>query len=703
MSRPRINVAASILLSVATASADPVEYVPRNDTDKVSLALEDVDLAELVRVIGQMTGKRFIFGGKVHNVKTSVFAPQKVTVAEAYQAFLSILETNGLTLVPHGRFLKIVETVNAATQTLPTYGSQDAVPTEDRYITRLLRLAHSRGDEVASVLGHFKSKDGDITPAGDLVIMTDTGANIHRMLQIVQELDVEVAGDKMWIEPIHYASAAELAPRISEAVVHLHVSKILADARSNSLIIIANEANYQRILELLKRLDLPLTTEGDVHVIALQHADAIELSKTLSELVQGAQVRNGTTPSATAIFEGAVKITADKPTNTLVVTSSLRDYAAVKAVAAQLDHPRRQVFIEAVIMDASVSNTRQFGTNFSIAGLTSGLTGSGQSLAYGGLNPIEAISPLGSDTSILQGLALGVRGPGIPGTSSLSTTGADIPAFSVLIQALAQSGDTDVISTPHILATDNVKAEISVGQNIALQQNLTSSSTSSSTSAVSSLGFTAGANPQRQDVGTKISLTPHLNESDEIRIELAEEVSEAGDAVGQLGVVPITKRTVTTTLVVKDKQTIIIGGLVRNHIGHSETKIPVLGDIPILGVLFRQTKNDVEKSNLLLVLTPYIIREQADLRSIFDRKMQERQEFLDRYFVFSDDQDYKPPKDYSRANGLLEDIKATYRALDEKERNEALLKPTVPMTHTTTAPLTTPLNITVVQQQRVVR
>jgi general secretion pathway protein D len=220
------------------------------------------------------------------------------------------------------------------------------------------------------------------------------------------------------------------------------------------------------------------------------------------------------------------------------------------------------------------------------------------------------------------------------------------------------------------------------------------------------------ASPARQDVGTKITITPHLNESDEVRLELAEEISEAGDAVGQLGVVPITKRTANTQLTVKDQQTIVIGGLMRNYISHQETKIPILGDIPLLGMLFRQTKDTTQKSNLLLVLTPYIIRQQSDLRAIFERKMQERQEFLDRYFVFSEDHDYKPLKDYSRANGLLEDIKATYRALDEKERLETLMRPKEVLGHMPTAPLELPsplhtstpgpTNVTVTPPQRTV-
>jgi len=689
-----------------------VEYEPRDPNYKVSLSLEDADLAELVRVIGQLTGKRFIFGGKVRNIKASIFAPQKVTVAEAYQAFLSILETNGLTVVPHGRFLKIVETSGIAMQATPTYGTGQVAPTEDRYVTRMLRLQHAPADEISNVLGHFKSKDGDIAVAssGNLIIITDTGANIRRMMQIVEEIDVGSAGDQMWIEPIHYASASAIAAHINElfelhgsgsggkgekgtsgggaGVGDLHVTKVVADDRSNSVIVIATERAYLRILEFIKRLDVPQTGEGEIHVIPLQHADAVELTKTLNELVQGQagqaaaqQGKPATTGGTvlTQVFEAGVKISADKATNSIVVTSSLRDFASLRAVIDRLDQARRQVFIEAVIMDLSVSRAEQLGLDFHGGGLTN-IGGSGQSLLFGGLNPLETVSPLGSDPSILQGLALGLRGPGIPGTESFSVTGQEIPAFGVILQALTTSGDTDVISTPHILATDNIKAEINVGQNIPLQQNIGGLPASAGTGATGTAaspfgGFGFGASPARQDVGTKITITPHLNESNDVRLELAEEISEAGDAVGQLGVVPITKRTANTQLTVRDQQTIVIGGLMRNYISHQETKIPILGDIPLLGMLFRQTKNTTQKSNLVLVLTPYIIRDQSDLRAIFERKMQERQEFLDRYFVFSNDHDYKAPKDYSRANGLLEDIKATYRDLDEKERLEAISRP----------------------------
>lgn len=694
-----------------------VEFEPKNPNYKVAFSLEDADLPELVRVIGQLTGKRFIFGGKVRNIKATVFSPQKVTVAEAYQAFLSILETNGLTVIPHGRFLKIVETAGVASQTTPMFNPAEGAPAEDRYITRMHRLSHVSADDVAAVLGKFKTKEGDIAVygPGNLLIITDTGTNIRRMMQIVEEIDVGGAGDQIWIEPVHYATATEVANRVSElfdlkggasapaagpggakapgagasAGGDLHVAKILPDDRTNSVVIVSTEKAYLRILEIIKKIDVPQSTEGEIHVFPLQHADATELSKTLNEIITGAGAAAGSAapkPNAAnaipqGIFEGGIKVSPDKATNSIVVTSSLRDYASLRSVVDRLDLPRRQVFIEAVIMDLSIRRSDIFGVNFH-AGDTFSAGSSGDGLAYGGLNPLKTI--LLPDPQSLQGMALGVRGPGIPGSENLLGTGLTIPAFGALINALASSGDADVLSTPHILATDNIKAEINVGENIPLQTNgggfggLPGGAAGGAAAGLGALGGLGGigsASPQRQDVGTKVSLTPHLNESNEVRLELIEEISEARDPQGSLGVVPITKRNATTTLTVADQQTVVIGGLMRNRITHSQDKIPVLGDIPVLGALFRSSRNELQKSNLILILTPYIIREQSDLRTVFERKMQERQEFLDRYFVFSDQTDYQPPRDYTRTNGSLELIRQSYRGVEEKKKLDELTRP----------------------------
>jgi general secretion pathway protein D len=196
----------------------------------------------------------------------------------------------------------------------------------------------------------------------------------------------------------------------------------------------------------------------------------------------------------------------------------------------------------------------------------------------------------------------------------------------------------------------------------------------------------------RQDIGTKIKIVPHLNDSDEVRLEVTEEISDISGLapVGSLGAQPFSKRTAQTQLVVKDQQTVVIGGLMRNQIARTDTKIPLLGDIPVLGALFRSSSTSLRKSNLILVLTPYIIREQADLRAVFERKMQERQEFLDHYFVFSDDTEYQPPKDYSRTNGLLEEIRESYMQIEEKRVLEELTRPMEVKTHDPGQPLDLP-------------
>ncbi len=711
-----------------------VDFEPKSPDYKVAFSLEDADLPELVRVIGQLTGKRFIFGGKVRNIKATVYSPQKVTVAEAYQAFLSILETNGLTVVPHGRFLKIVETGGIASQPTPTYEAGQGSPAEDRYVTRIHRLTHVSAEEVGNVLGKFKSKDGDIVvyAPGNLLIITDTGTNIRRMMQIVEDVDIGAAGDQIWIEPVHYASASEIAARVNElfdikggapkdekgkpvsavGAGDLHVTKLLPDDRTNSLVIVATERAYMRILEIIKRLDVPQTGEGEIHVLPLQHADAVELTKVLNEIITGAggnttaggvpQKKEG--PAGTVmsgIFEAGVKVSADKATNSIVVTSSLRDYAQLHSVIERLDLPRRQVFIDAVVLDLDINRSNTLGFNFH--GADTVPTGSfGDSLLYGGLNPLKTI--LLPDPTTLQGMALGVRGPGIPGSENLLGTGLTIPAFGALINALATSGDADVLSTPHILATDNEDAEINVGQNIPLQTNSGFAGLPSAGGAAGGAGATAGlaglgllgaggAGGARTDVGTKIKIKPHLNESNEVRLELTEEISEALNPQGQLGVVPITKRNAMTKLIVRDQQTVIIGGLMRNRITHSEDKIPILGDIPVLGALFRNTTDAMEKSNLILILTPFIIREQSDLRTIFERKMQERQEFLDRYFIFSDKQEYIPPHDYSRTFGLLEDIRSSYHGVEERKILDEATRPKELVHHEPGEPLEMPATI----------
>jgi general secretion pathway protein D len=707
-----------------------IEYKGPPPGGMVNFNVNDAELLDLVKTISQLTGRRFIIGGKVRtNVKATIISPKDVTVGEAYQAFLAVLEQNGLTVVPHGRYLKVIETTGASSEQTEVLGPAEPVPYTDQFVTRLYRLKHIDAGEASGVLDKFKSKAGDIAvwPATNLLIITDTAASIRRLLRIVEEIDSGGAGEQIYLQPIHYSSAPDLAAQLSEMLDSGSGgrSRILADERNNSLVIVATEPDYKRILELIKRIDTPNTGEGTIHVLPLQHARCDEISSTLGAILgsgggtaspaprqqprQGQQ-RQGQQPAAPAspaggstgtvsgsggIFEGEVKINCDLATNSLVTVSSLRDYAQLRNVIDELDRPRRQVFIEAVIMDVNVDHGTDLGIGFH------GGAPVGESIIYGGSNVAQSLTGLPAH---LEALAFGVRGPDLEGSGALSGgTGISIPAFGVVLHALATKGDSNLLATPHILCTDNVSATISIGQNIPLQTNVGGGLSqlaglaggqqgAGGLAGLAGLagGFGLGFQAPRQDVGITLTILPQINDSNQVRMDIQEEFSTAGAPQGDLGAVPINKRNANTTVIVEDQQTIVIGGLTREEQVHGETKIPVLGDIPVLGVLFRQTNKQQRKVNLLLILTPHVIRDQNDLRRIFERKMQERQEFLDRYFVFEDSLPWEPQRDYTRTNGMLERIRQTQIKLAERERLRKELEPDATKGHDPVKPIQLP-------------
>ena len=705
-------------------------------SNKITFNLEDADLPELVKFMAEITGRRFILPAKTRSIKATVYSPAPISVNEAYNAFLSVLETHGLTVVSAGRFYKIVESQGVQQRATPMYTGNEPSPGSDRFVTRLHRLGNVAVDDIVTLLERFRSPEGNVSAYGptNTLILTDTGRQIRRMLRIIEAVDVPRTGEQIWIEKIHYANASEIAEQLSKIFPGATVSSapsrpspaargdspnarpasigkskgkgesritnIFPDERTNSLIIMATERAYMRIIEIIRELDKPMDGGGKVHVHHLQHGDAQEIASALSALTSGggaSKPRPGgagggaAAPATASLFEGTVQVSAYEPGNALIITASTHDYAALRQLIDELDAPRWQVFIEAAIMELEVRDTDRFGLSFhggipdaveegSLAvfgmdALSTLLLGAGAGATTGGAAGVGGAASLGTLSSRSEGGLFGLRGPTVEG--SQQAIGISVPAFGVLIDALATSGDANVLSTPHIMTRDNVQAEITVGQNVPLQTN-----------SVGIPGFGGGipglpggaqggnavngfGSLPRQDVGTTLRITPHVNEASDIRLEIEEEISEVGaSGQGALGAVTINQRSAKTEVVVADQQTIVIGGLMRDQVSNSQTKIPILGDIPLLGVLFRRSSSTKQKVNLLLVLTPYIIRDQADLRSIYERKMRERQEFIDRHFVFGVDS-YDPAVDYSRTRGPLAalfnemDIASEERALKE--------------------------------------
>ncbi|MFL5302488.1 MAG: secretin N-terminal domain-containing protein, partial [Anaeromyxobacteraceae bacterium] len=363
-------------------------------------------------------------------------------------------------------------------------------------------------------------------------------------------------------------------------------------------------------------------------------------------------------PAVAALFSGEVKITADKVANALLVLASGTDFATIQRLVDKLDRPRRQVFVEAVIMEVNLSDETQFGVSMHTAIPYKTKDGTG-------------IIPLASETGRISSFSLGsfvqlggfLTGLVGPVSADLKDVLPGVPSLSVLLQALQTNSDVNVLSTPHILATDNEDAEITVGQNVPFQAgfqpqglNLGTAATTaagSTTAATSLLGGLGGlgslfAPIQRQNVELRLRVKPQITEGDNIRLQIDEQTEEIASVDAQLG--PTTaKRSVKTNISVHDQSTIVIGGLIQERTVRSMKKLPLLGDIPVLGWLFRDVDTRKSKTNLLLFLTPYIIHDQSDYRRIFERKRREQQEFIEQFYGSS--KEYRVAIDYERKTG----------------------------------------------------
>ncbi|MBK9516568.1 MAG: type II secretion system secretin GspD [Anaeromyxobacter sp.] len=542
----------------------------------------------------------------------------------------------------------------------------------------------------------------------DLLIITDIGLNIRRIERLLETLDRAGAGEVVRMVQIRYAAAKDIADKVNQIFaqggakgarktvlaspatparpaapgapaapasagggVDVQVTKVIPDDRTNKLIIIADEKSFERILELVQQLDVPTAEEGGIHVVYLKNAAAEDLASTLSNLAQGKSGKSaagapgggarfvpslpgaGGSPAAPVaagggtvtaeLFTGDVKITADKAQNALVIQASGADIVTVRRLIDKLDRPRRQVFVEAVIMEVNLNNSNTFGVG--AHGAIPFTTKDGSGFVPINLAP-GRISTIGQFANVQSLIGLGgfLTGYAGPVSASLKDLGLNIPSIGVMVQALQSNSDVNVISTPHILASDNEESEITVGQNVPFQaayapsglSGLTSGASGTTGAALGSLLGSQGLNSlyapiQRQPVELRLKIKPQISEGDNIRLVIDQQTEEIVDKDPQLG--PTTaKRSVKTQIVAKDQSTIVIGGLIQERNVRSVKKVPFLGSLPILGWLFRDTTTTKTKTNLLIFLTPYIIRDEADYRRIYEKKRKEQQDFTEQFY-----------------------------------------------------------------------
>ena len=708
---------------------DDALYSCKKHTGPVAVTFKpETELKDLITWVMGFTCKNFILDPRIVSTgkKVTVIAPLKMSQQDAYRVFLVSLSTMGLTVVPKGNILRVVESATAKSETVPIY--RKGVPAdEDQMVRYILQPSYAQVETVRAALDGIRSPAGSVAAAGNMIVITDYSSQVRDMMTLARAIDIPGSNEGVFTIPVLHSDATTLAtklneilgiapsagtagrgatpppaPRpgpaagapagggpVNEASASIP-SKIVVDDRTNTLIVVSSEAGYLRVKSLVDRLDILLDTEGGsaIRVYPLENALAKDLATTLTNALSngarpaaagsGAAGRGAgqapapvaPTPSPVgdlgASLEGVVRVVNDDPTNSLIVMSSGRDYLAIKNVIARLDQPRRQIFIEALILEVTLNKETDLGTS-SHGGLP---VENGSALVLGGVQTSTlkslSVSSLASLTGLIGGLI------GSPLTNSQTFLGTSIPSYAVLFQALSTLDNTEILSAPHIIAIDNEKAEFSVGNNIPYQAGLSfggigTSTTSSSSSSALPVG-SIGQNIQREDLTLELNVTPHISSNDAVRLEIEQNTKDLGTRDPQLG--PTwTERKLKTQVVVHDQESVVIGGLIQEREVYSVTKVPLLGDIPLFGYLFKYSTTQKEKTNLLILLTPYIIKDQLDLENIRERKTREYKEFTQSFSNLNETK-YEPKVDYRRKRGLIEEIN---RSLESVEEDQELL------------------------------
>jgi len=582
---------------------------------KVSIDFNDVDILLFIKFISEITGRNFIVDQRVKG-KVTIISPSQISVGEAYRVFASVLEVHGFTIVDAGEVTKILPLPEARTSNIETRFKNDLEDVNDKVITQIIPLAFAEADELKALFTPLVSKSSVIlsySPTNTLII-TDVQSNINRLMRIIKMIDVTGIGQEVALIPLEYADAAEAVTILQDIFADQtksrrkgggeHQIRIISDERTNTLIAVGSENETRRVKALAAMLDqkIPRSTEK-VHVRYLEFAKAENIAKILVDLQSGvdsAALEKGKLPPLTG---DKIKITSDAETNSIIIYSQKDDYQAISGIIDKLDIPRAMVYIESLIMEVDAGKQLQIGTDWQAVGKTSI---DGKEAAFGGSfqggdersGNIEGFT---TDGFLPLGASMGIF------TDEIQIAGVTFRNLQAVINYFRQDKETSIISTPQLLTTDNEEAKIIVGRNVPYQ---TTTSTSDNNTFNSF---------EYRDVGTTLIITPQISQGNMVRLNISHEISslESGELLAR----PTTlKRTINTTVLVENKSTIVLGGLIDNQVSVSEWKVPFLGDIPLLGWLFKSEGKSTQKTNLYIFLTPRVVKSTLEAEKLYREK-----------------------------------------------------------------------------------
>jgi general secretion pathway protein D len=616
-------------------------------SEAVTLNFQGADIEAVARTFASITGRNVVVDPRVKGTVTLV-SDKPVSRAAALGQFVSALRLQGFTLVESGGLYKVVPEAEAKLQsagvTIQESGAAD-LPSGNQVATQIYKLNYESANNLVTVLRPLISANNTINanPGNNSLVITDYGDNLRRIGRIIAALDVANATDVQVI-PLQHAIAADLAQLVLKLIGSggaaatagqadtAFKTTLIAEPRSNALILrAANAAQLALVRSLVDKLDQPEAgskngAAGNIHVVYLKNADATKLAATLRAAMSGTAAAAAAPATAGATGAAGVsaapttggQIQADVATNSLVITAPEPQYRQMRAVIDQLDGRRAQVLVESLIAEVSTDKQAQFGIQWQTLmgnsnGNTIGVMGSNFSI--GGSNIIsvgkDAVS-VASAVSSGSTPSLAANPFGAGGNAAILHRTASGLVLGALANLLQSTGDGNVLSTPTLLTLDNEEAKIVIGQNVPFVTGQFTNTGSSSTGSVNP--FTT---VERKDVGLTLKVKPQISEDGSVKLVIYQEVStiQAGTLTNANG--PTTnKRSIESSVMVSDGNIVVIGGLLQDEFSGGDQKVPGLGDVPVLGALFRSDTRSRKKTNLMVFLRPVIMRSGADTDAV---------------------------------------------------------------------------------------
>lgn len=591
------------ILALAWAAAGAARAEP------VTLNLKDADISAVIDTVSEVTGKNFIVDPRVKG-KITIISSRPMDKDEMYEVFQSILEVHGFSAVTSGSVVKIVPDANAKQLALPV-ADHEQPGSGDEVVTRVVELRNISSSQLVPILRPLVPQQGHLAAyvPSNILIISDRASNIKRLVNIINRID-QPSSDEIEVITLDHASAAEVVRILNSLEQQERAGRgaaagtgesplLIADERTNSILIGGGKSGRLRLRAIISHLDTPLESEGNTQVIYLRYAQAKDLVPVLTGVSSSVEEQTkGGAPGAPS--RGVpVNIQADESTNALVITAPPDILRALQAVIQKLDVRRAQVLVEGVIAEVSSDSNADLGVQWIVdgtpggdgpVGLSNFETGIGSSIA----NIAGAIATNNiSNINLGNGLTLG-----------LGQFEDDNVNFAAIVRALKGDGSTNILSTPTLVTLDNEEAEIVVGEEVPF---VTGSFTTTGTTSTPTNPFQT---IQRENVGLTLKVKPQINEGDAIKLDIEQQIDSLSSTGGAVDLITNT-RSIKTSIIVDDGQLVVLGGLIRDDLQESVQKVPLLGDLPLLGWLFKSKSTTKTKRNLMVFLHPTILRDPA--------------------------------------------------------------------------------------------